>query len=218
MLTWAWRSQGMSVTSTGVTGQRWKGSQNEGRDSHNKGKEKNNSAADPRPQTGAHKKSNFIFLKLNPIPILSLDVDMMEALSSSRVTVLSNFCPGIGRHVDVIHRGVRNATAWLCRLETLRPIHVLSLSHQGFSFISYFWLTHWALLQGGHFSTAMFSFLAMPVISVLNSAVSFSSSFSSLHKTFPPILKSKGLVIKRGNFAQRLLQCPFSSWMLENIS
>ena len=69
------------------------------------------------------------------------------------------------------------APACLCELERLRP-SVFWACPTAISHSSACWTTLWVLLQGGDFPTTKFCFLTMPVISVLNSMVSFSSLFS----------------------------------------
>lgn len=109
MVTGAARMQGMSGTSTWATGQREKGSQNEHRDSSSEGHDNSNSVAGmgTSPQTWTYKESKFIFLSLNLIAVLSLDVDMKETLSRSRVTALLHLCPVMGPHIDTICRWLR---------------------------------------------------------------------------------------------------------------
>ena len=127
----------------------------------------------------------FYFLYLRPVPVLRLGFGMVEALSRSRAPALPHLCSG-GRWGLCLYPpwwggGLTfpqtAAPACLRELESLRP-SVFWACPTAISHSSALWTTLWVLLQGGDFPTTVFCFLTMPVISVLNSMVSFSSLFS----------------------------------------
>ena len=162
-----------------------KGSQREGRDNSNEGNDKSKSVAgmDCSSQTWVCKKNNFTFYNSGQFWSWGLILAWRRHLAAVELLSCCTFArsgryifPAVGWRVDFIHRWLllTLCTDWRDWGPSLFWACPTRISHS-----SVFWLTHWVLLREGDFPATMFCFLTMPVISVLNSMVSFSSLFSS---------------------------------------